>query len=70
MFKSVINIYLHMFKGPTKLQKAKMPRKFGKRSPTIFQSLKIYAGEEFLVLENIMENIREKFMIPCKYIYP
>ena len=29
--------------------------------------LKKYAGEEFLVLEI---PLREKFMIPCKYIYP
>ena len=29
--------------------------------------LKKYAGEEFLVLEI---SLREKFIIPCKYIYP
>ena len=29
--------------------------------------LKKFAGEEFLVLEI---SLREKFIIPCKYIYP
>ena len=33
----------------------------------IFKFEKIYPGEEFLVLEN---PLREKFTIPCQYIYP
>ena len=32
-----------------------------------YQIWKIYPREEFLVLEN---PLREKFMIPCQYIYP
>ena len=32
-----------------------------------FSNIEIIAGEEFLVLEI---SLREKFIIPCKYIYP
>ena len=47
------------------LSKPKLDTKSVRKA--IFKFEKIYPGEEFLVLEN---PLREKFTIPCQYIYP